>query len=134
MSILQYCLIIVLAPFVGAVIAGFFRKQIGHVGAHCVTIGGVSVSFVLSVVVAIAVLSGQVPILNTNLYTWASGGDLVETLALAELPAGDFVRIVKQLIDLLTQISDASAQLSNRAREAVALLRRGVIAYSEVVG
>ena len=68
------------------------------------------------------------------IYKWASGGDLVETLALAELPAGDFVRIVKQLIDLLTQISDASAQLSNRAREAVALLRRGVIAYSEVVG
>lgn len=68
------------------------------------------------------------------IYKWASGGDLVETLALAELPAGDFVRIVKQLIDLLTQISDASAALSNRAREGVALLRRGVIAYSEVVG
>lgn len=68
------------------------------------------------------------------IYKWASGGDLIETLALAELPAGDFVRIVKQLIDLLTQISDASVQLSHRARAGVALLRRGVIAYSEVVG
>ncbi len=76
MSILQYCLIIVLAPFVGAVIAGFFRNQIGPVGAHCVTIAGVTVSFALSVVVAIAVLSGHAPIVNTNLYTWASGGDL----------------------------------------------------------
>ena len=68
------------------------------------------------------------------IYKWASGGDLVETLILAELPAGDFVRIVKQLIDLLTQISEASGELSSRAREGITLLRRGVIAYSEVVG
>lgn len=69
-----------------------------------------------------------------SIYNWANDGELVETLALAELPAGDFVRIVKQLIDLLTQISDASVELAPRAREAIKLLRRGVIAYSEVVG
>ena len=68
------------------------------------------------------------------IHTWANGGELVETLDLAELPAGDFVRIVKQLIDLLTQVSEASASLRARAREAITLLRRGVIAYSEVVG
>lgn len=68
------------------------------------------------------------------IYRWSEGGDLVETLELAELPAGDFVRIVKQLIDLLTQISEASLPLRASAREAIKLLRRGVIAYSEVVG
>ena len=68
------------------------------------------------------------------IHAWANGGELVETLDLAELPAGDFVRIVKQLIDLLTQVSEASASLRARAREAIILLRRGVIAYSEVVG
>lgn len=68
------------------------------------------------------------------IYRWSEGSDLVETLELAELPAGDFVRIVKQLIDLLTQISEASSQLRATAREAIKLLRRGVIAYSEVVG
>lgn len=68
------------------------------------------------------------------IYAWANGSDLVEVLELAESPAGDFVRIVKQLIDLLTQVSDAAPELRNRAREAVTLLRRGVIAYSEVVG
>ena len=68
------------------------------------------------------------------IHTWANGGELVQTLDLAELPAGDFVRIVKQLIDLLTQVSEASASLRARAREAIILLRRGVIAYSEVVG
>ena len=68
------------------------------------------------------------------IYTWTQGGDLVATLALAELPAGDFVRVVKQLIDLLTQIADASQTLAGRARDAIKSLRRGVIAYSEVVG
>ena len=68
------------------------------------------------------------------IYAWAGGQELIETLELAELPAGDFVRIVKQLIDLLTQISEASISIRARAREAILLLRRGVIAYSEVIG
>ena len=68
------------------------------------------------------------------IYAWAQGEDLVQTLELAEIPAGDFVRIVKQLIDLLTQISEAAPELRTNAREAITLLRRGVIAYSEVVG
>ncbi len=76
MSILQCCLIIVLAPLVGSVIAGFFRHQIGKIGAHTVTTAGVGLSFLLSVYVAILVLTHAVPILNTNLYTWANGGDL----------------------------------------------------------
>ncbi len=75
MSILQCCLIAVLAPLVGSVVAGFFRKQIGRVGAHSVTIGGLSISFLLSVYVAWAILSGATPSLDENLYTWANGGD-----------------------------------------------------------
>ena len=76
MSILHCCLIVVLAPLVGAVIAGLFRHQVGRVGAHTVTILGVSVSFMLSLYVAYLILSGQSPILDTNLYSWADGGDL----------------------------------------------------------
>ncbi|MDP3562204.1 MAG: NADH-quinone oxidoreductase subunit L [Legionellaceae bacterium] len=76
MSILQCCLIIVLAPLIGSVIAGFFRNQIGRIGAHSVTILGVGVSLVLSLYVAFALFSGKAPILDQHLYTWASGGDL----------------------------------------------------------
>ncbi len=76
MSILQCCLIIVLAPLIGSVIAGFFRKQIGRVGAHSVTIAGVGLSLVLSIYVATLILTGAEPVLNSNLYTWANGGDL----------------------------------------------------------
>ena len=76
MSILQCCLIIVLAPLVGSVIAGFFRHQIGKIGAHTITSGSVGLSLILSLYVAKMILTGASPSLNTNLYTWASGGDL----------------------------------------------------------
>lgn len=74
MSIQQLCLIIVLAPLFGSIVAGFFRNQIGRVGAHSVTIAGVALSFLLSLYVAGVILSGAHESVNVNLYTWASGG------------------------------------------------------------
>lgn len=77
MSIQQLCLIIVLAPLVGSAIAGFFRNQIGRVGAHSITILGVGLSFILSTYVAYEILSGSIPSINTVIYNWASGGLLI---------------------------------------------------------
>ncbi|WP_028389103.1 NADH-quinone oxidoreductase subunit L [Legionella fairfieldensis] len=74
MSIPQLCLIIILSPLFGSLIAGFFRNQIGRVGAHSITIAGVGLSFLLSLYVAVIILSGLADTVNTNLYTWASGG------------------------------------------------------------
>ena len=76
MSIQQLCLIIVLLPLLASVIAGFFRNQIGRVGAHSVTIAGVGISLVLSVYVAVVVLSGGSETINANVYTWAGGGNV----------------------------------------------------------
>ncbi|WP_133139794.1 NADH-quinone oxidoreductase subunit L [Legionella genomosp. 1] len=76
MNIIQLSLIIVLAPLVGCLVAGLFRNQIGRIGAHTVTIAGVGISFVLSVIVATQIFSGTAEIQNLNLYTWASGGVL----------------------------------------------------------
>ena len=42
---------IVLAPLLAAVVAGLFGRRIGRAGAHWITIVGVGVSFVLSLVV-----------------------------------------------------------------------------------
>ncbi|MFZ4077095.1 MAG: NADH-quinone oxidoreductase subunit L, partial [Legionellaceae bacterium] len=72
---LAYCLISVISPLVGSIIALFFRKAIGKSGAHSVTIMGVGFSFVASLYVAYQLLIGGVPVLDTNLYTWASGGE-----------------------------------------------------------
>lgn len=74
MGILQNCLIIILTPLLGSIIAGLFRKQVGRIGAHRITIALVGVSFVLSSYVAFMILSGATPTLNTNLYTWLDGG------------------------------------------------------------
>ncbi|MGH3417562.1 MAG: DEAD/DEAH box helicase, partial [Actinocrinis sp.] len=75
-------------------------------------------------------------------HQWATGHRLDTVLEEAGLPAGDFVRWCKQLIDLLGQLADAagtlasersdSARIRDTARAAVDLLRRGVVAYSSV--
>jgi len=49
-----------------------------------------------------------------------------------DLAAGDFVRWMKQLLDLTGQVADAAGDspLRETARQAVRRLRRGVVAYS----
>ncbi|HEY8480865.1 MAG TPA: DEAD/DEAH box helicase [Spirillospora sp.] len=68
-------------------------------------------------------------------YRWARGDDLDEVLLESDLTAGDFVRAVKQLLDLLGQIADASppdGHIRRTARRAMDSMRRGVVAYSSV--
>ncbi|MER5292856.1 RNA helicase, partial [Streptomyces pharetrae] len=69
-------------------------------------------------------------------YMWASGKGLDEVLREAEMPAGDFVRWCKQVIDVLGQIQAAApaegSTVPKAARKAVEGLLRGVVAYSSV--
>jgi ATP-dependent RNA helicase HelY len=68
-------------------------------------------------------------------HRWARGDRLDRILMEADLPAGDFVRTTKQLVDILGQIADAAPQGSavrGTARAAIDLTRRGVVAYSSV--
>ena len=66
-------LIVPFAPLVGALIAGLFGRSIGRAGAHSVTILGVLVSFIASVVVALDVF-GNGATFNGPLYTWMVAG------------------------------------------------------------
>jgi ATP-dependent RNA helicase HelY len=65
---------------------------------------------------------------------WASGATLDEVLTETDLAAGDFVRWMKQLLDLAGQVADAASgtPLRDTARETITLLRRGVVAYSSL--
>ena len=67
-------------------------------------------------------------------WRWAEGADLDDVLEGTQLAAGDFVRWVKQLIDLAGQVADAAgeAPLREAARDVVGVLRRGVVAYSSL--
>ena len=62
-------LLVPIAPLVGAIVAGFFGKTIGRAGAHTITIAGVAVSLVASLMVLADVLSGNT--FNGTVYTWA---------------------------------------------------------------
>jgi ATP-dependent RNA helicase HelY len=65
-------------------------------------------------------------------WRWAMGEPLEEVLAEEEVTPGDFVRVTKQLIDLLRQVAlvATDADLQATARAAVDACQRGVVAYS----
>ena len=67
-------------------------------------------------------------------YRWAEGASLDEVLTETDLAAGDFVRWVKQLLDLADQVADAAGDtdLRRTARRTSDALRRGVVSYSSV--
>jgi ATP-dependent RNA helicase HelY len=68
-------------------------------------------------------------------WRWARGEPLDQVLLDTGQAPGDFVRWMKQLIDLLDQIVDAAADgsvVGRTARTAVGSIRRGVVAYSGV--
>lgn len=67
-------------------------------------------------------------------WRWASGHRLEPVLFDADLSAGDFVRAVRQLLDLLGQVADAADDppLRETARLAMGALDRGVVAYTSL--
>jgi ATP-dependent RNA helicase HelY len=68
-------------------------------------------------------------------HQWARGHQLDAVLSETDLTAGDFVRWVKQLLDLLGQIAEAAPRDSGiraTAGKAMDAMRRGVVAYSSV--
>jgi NADH-quinone oxidoreductase subunit L len=91
-------LTIVLAPLVGAIISGLFGKKIGRGGAHWVTIIGVAISFVLSVMVFKDVIYDGAAVFNATIYTWGMSdgisfevGFLVDSLTAVMLVVVTFV-------------------------------------------
>jgi ATP-dependent RNA helicase HelY len=68
-------------------------------------------------------------------HSWAAGEELAEVIEDEEMSGGDFVRNVKQLIDLLRQIGDVAPEpaTAKAARGAADRLLRGVVAASSVV-
>jgi NADH-quinone oxidoreductase subunit L len=63
-------LLIVLAPLVGAIIAGFLGGSIGRKGAHWVTSTGVGISALLSLYVLKRFMFDAQEVFNGTVYTW----------------------------------------------------------------
>lgn len=62
-------------------------------------------------------------------YRWANGNSLNNVLKGSDMSVGDFVRSIKQLIDLMNQIAGASETLRPICREAMKRIDRGVVSY-----
>ncbi|CAI3798139.1 DEAD/DEAH box helicase [Pseudarthrobacter sp. MM222] len=69
------------------------------------------------------------------IFKWAKGRHLQDVLSGTDLAAGDFVRWVKQVIDLLDQLAkipDLDPRIARLCGDAIKLVKRGVVAYSSV--
>lgn len=65
------------------------------------------------------------------MYRWASGVPLDRVLERTDLAAGDFVRQVRQVLDLLDQLQTvAGGRLATTAKQARELIFRGIVAHS----
>jgi len=72
------------------------------------------------------------------IYRWARGESLAKVLASGvegDMPAGDFVRWARQVIDLLGQLAQAAGPESgmrDAAKAAMDAVNRGVLAYTSI--
>jgi ATP-dependent RNA helicase HelY len=75
------------------------------------------------------------PGFTPHAYEWASGDELAEVLEDDDLTGGDFVRNIKQCIDLLRQVADVAPDPATRdaARAAADACFRGVVAAASAV-
>lgn len=73
-SMQKLYLLVPLAPLAGAILAGLFGRLLGRTLSHVVTILGVAIAFVASVVIYQDVAAGNT--FEGSLYTWATSGGI----------------------------------------------------------
>ena len=66
--ILEYSLVALLSPLIGGVLAAFLGKLLGKIFVNVVTILGVTISFALSIIIALDIWESSA-VLNQNIYT-----------------------------------------------------------------
>jgi NADH-quinone oxidoreductase subunit L len=103
------------SPLVGAIIAGLFGRLIGRSAAHWVTILGVAVSLLASVITLFDVLAGNT--FNGTLYTWSVIGDvnlqvgfLIDTLTATMMCVVTFVSLMVHIYTIGYMAEDPGYQ------------------------
>ncbi|MFH1872472.1 MAG: NADH-quinone oxidoreductase subunit L [Pseudomonadota bacterium] len=95
-------LLVPLAPLAGAILAGFFGKILGRTGSHVVTILGVAISFVLSVLIYQDVQAGNV--YNGAVYTWMESGGLKLEIGFLIDPLTVLMMLVVTFVSLMVHV------------------------------
>lgn len=98
---LQVYLAIVLAPLIGSAITGIFGVYMSRAAAHTVTIAGVAIAFLLSLLVFDYHVLNNAPVFNENVYTWLQSegitfaiGFMVDSLTAMMLVVVSFVSLM----------------------------------------
>ncbi|HEV2613794.1 MAG TPA: NADH-quinone oxidoreductase subunit L [Gammaproteobacteria bacterium] len=106
-SLTNLTLGIILAPLFAGLIAGVFGNRIGRVGAHSITILGVFISFVLSMIICDHIFWGNISPLNSNIYTWGLSGNLnlsvgflIDRLSAAMMGIVSFISLVVHIYSI----------------------------------
>ena len=95
-------LAIPLVCLAGAIIAGLFGRKIGRVGAHSVTIGGVAIAFVLSLIVYSDVQNGNT--FNGAIYNWAVSGGVSMQIGFMIDELSAMMMVVVTFVSLMVHI------------------------------
>ena len=95
---------IVLAPLLGAIIAGLGGRVIGRAGAHWVTIIGVGISAVLSLLAYKHIMFDGGPIFNETIYRWLSSGNLTLEIGFLVDPLSVTMMVVVSFVSWMIHI------------------------------
>jgi len=106
-SVPNLYLIIALAPLVGALLSGLFGtgflgRQVGRRAAHCITIAGVLVSAIGSVMVLVDVLGGNT--FDGTVYTWSLIGSARLDIGFLIDPLSALMMVVVTSVSLMVHI------------------------------
>ncbi len=91
-----------LAPLFGAILAGLFGRLLGRTLSHVVTIAGVAIAFVSSVVIFQDVQAGHV--FNGSVYTWMTSGDTRFEVGFLIDPLTTMMMLVVTFVSLMVHI------------------------------
>jgi len=116
-TLITISMVLVASPLLASLIAGLLGKQIDRVGAHSVTILGVFIAFVLSVVIFWNIVIQHVPTVDATIYTWAQVGDvqfnvgfLIDQLSATMLLIVTFVSLLVHIYSVGYMVDDPGYQ------------------------
>lgn len=97
-------LAIVLAPLLGAMIAGLLGRKIGRAGSHTITILGVATSCALSCWVLWQLVGQGAPAFNENVYTWFQVGGIEANVGFMVDNLTAMMMVVVTFVSLLVHV------------------------------
>lgn len=102
MTMQSWYLLVPLAPLFGAIVAGLFGKYIGRTLSHVVTIAGVGLALVASIIVFQDVQAGHT--FNGSVYTWMTSGNIRFEVGFLIDPLTTMMMLVVTFVSLMVHV------------------------------